>query len=205
MEGILGESASIIKIRRHIVAVAPTDATVLIYGESGTGKELIARAIHDKSPRANKPYIPINITAIPDTLLEGELFGSIKGAYTGSVANRLGKFELADEGTLFLDEIGDMPQNMQVKILRALQERQIYPLGDGTGKTVDVRFIVATNKDLKAEMKAGRFRSDLYYRVNVYPIYVPPLRERPEDIGVLLVHYLDKYHYSGARGYKIVV
>jgi two-component system nitrogen regulation response regulator NtrX len=169
--------------------VAPTPARVLITGQNGTGKELVARAIHALSPRAAGPFVEVNCAAIPSELIESELFGHVKGSFTGAFADRAGKFELADGGTLFLDEIGDMSLSAQAKVLRALQEGVISRVGSGKTLTVDVRVIAATNKHLEAEIRAGRFREDLLYRVNVVPIEVPPLRERRGDIPQLVTHF----------------
>src|ERR1700751_2840221 len=172
--------------------VGPTKATVLLGGERGVGKDLIARAIHEKSRRANGPFLKINSTAIPENLLESELFGFEKGAFTGAVASKPGKVELADKGTLFLDEIGDVPPATQVKLLRVLQEREFERLGGTRTVKVDVRLIAATNRDLRAALEEGTFRQDLYYRLNVVPIHIPPLRERKEDIPFLAIHFVEK-------------
>jgi len=186
---IIGASASMRNIFTQITKVAPTDTTVLITGESGTGKELVAQAIYEHSPRHGKPFIKFNCIAIPEGLLESELFGHEKGAFTGAVARKKGKFELADGGTIFLDEIGDMPLTTQAKILRVLQEREFERVG-GTGKIqVDVRIIVATNKNLTEMVKTGAFREDLFYRLNVFNIHLPPLREKREDIPALVNHF----------------
>lgn len=180
-------------IFKLIGKAAPTDATVLIQGESGTGKELIANAIQRHSRRSDKPFVKVNCAALPETLLESELFGHARGAFTGAIAERKGRFELADGGTIFLDEISDMTPQLQTKLLRVLQQRSFERVGGKETITVDVRVIAATNKNLDAEMKAGRFRDDLYYRLNVMPIVVPPLRERPEDIPELVEHFIAKY------------
>jgi two-component system response regulator AtoC len=176
-----------------ISEVAPTNATVLITGESGTGKELIARAIHDRSIRREHPFVSVNCGALPDTLMESELFGYEKGAFTGAAATRIGRIELASQGTLFLDEVGDMSPKTQVDLLRILQDRELRRLGGTRSITVDVRFIAATNMDLKAEIDERRFREDLYYRLNVVPVVVPPLRERREDIPLLLDSFLREF------------
>jgi len=173
--------------------VAPTNSTVLIGGESGVGKDLIARAIHQNSRRASGPFIKINSTAIPDTLFESELFGFERGAFTGALASKPGKFELADKGTLFLDEIGDVPAPIQVKLLRVLQEREFERLGGTKTLKVDIRMIAATNRDLRAALEEGTFREDLYYRLNVVPIDIPPLREHKEDIPELINHFLARF------------
>ncbi|MBV8071626.1 MAG: sigma-54-dependent Fis family transcriptional regulator, partial [Acidobacteriaceae bacterium] len=180
------------EIFHTVERVAPTRATVLIAGESGVGKDMIARAIHQHSPRRNKPYVKINCTSLPENLMESELFGYEKGAFTGATASKPGKFEQADGGTAFLDEIGDVPGNIQVKLLRILQERQFERLGSNVTRNVDVRVIAATNVDLRAALEQGRFREDLYYRLNVVPISVPPLRERMEDIPFLAMHFVKK-------------
>jgi two-component system nitrogen regulation response regulator NtrX len=189
----LGTSTPVLGILEQIAKVAPTNARVLIMGESGTGKELIAQAIHDRSRRADKPFVKVNCAAIPEELIEAELFGSVKGAYTGSVGSREGKFQAADGGTIFLDEVGDMSLRVQTKVLRALQEGEIERVGSDETITVDVRVIAATNKDLVREVAAGRVREDLYYRLNVVPILAPPLRARADDIPLLAKTFLDRY------------
>jgi len=191
VQDLTGESASIQSLRTQIKRVAPTDSWVLITGENGTGKEIVARSIHQKSKRAKKSMIAVNCAAIPDELIESELFGYEKGAFTGANKSHIGKFELAHKGTLFLDEIGDMSLKTQAKILRILEEQSFERLGGEKSINVDVRVIVATNKDLKQEIQKGRFREDLYYRLKVFPLHVPPLRERPEDIPVLLDEFLN--------------
>jgi two-component system nitrogen regulation response regulator NtrX len=187
---MVGESYAIAQLREQIAMAAPTNGRVLIQGENGTGKELVARSIHNLSHRRNAPFVEVNCAAIPEELIESELFGHIKGAFTGAVADRRGKFELADTGTLFLDEIGDMTLKTQAKVLRALQEQIVEPVGGTTSVKVDVRVLAATNKDLPGEIRAGRFREDLYFRLNVIPIFVPPLRERAEDIPLLADHFM---------------
>ena len=174
------------QVRTLITQVAPSDANVLILGESGTGKELVARSIHRQSARAGKPFVPVNCGAIPADLLESELFGHEKGAFTGAITSRAGRFELAEGGTLFLDEIGDMSPHMQVKLLRVLQERSFERVGSNTTRYTDVRIIAATHRNLEAEIETGRFREDLFYRLDEFPIQMPPLRERSEDIPVLV-------------------
>ncbi|RLJ70464.1 Nif-specific regulatory protein [Hydrogenivirga caldilitoris] len=193
VEGIVGRSREIMNVLELIHRVAPTNATVFMRGESGVGKEVFARAIHFLSPRADKPFIAINCGAIPENLLEAELFGYEKGAFTGAYSSKKGKFELANGGTLFLDEIGELPLQLQVKLLRAIQEKEIERLGGSKPIKVDVRIIAATNRDLESMVKEGKFREDLYYRLNVVPIFIPPLRERKEDIPVLVQHFLEKF------------
>jgi DNA-binding NtrC family response regulator len=196
---IIGESEGIKNCLSLVERVAETDSTVLVTGESGTGKELIARAIHYNSHRAKHPFVAINCGAIPSELLESELFGHVKGAFTGAISNRIGRFEMADEGTLFLDEIVDLDPSMQVKILRALQERVFEPVGATKSVQVNVRVIAATNIDLDKAVKEGRFREDLYYRLNVIPIQIPALRERKTDIPVLLNHFLNQYNKNKTK------
>ncbi|MCP3166537.1 sigma-54-dependent transcriptional regulator [Myxococcus qinghaiensis] len=191
---IIGESPQMQDVYKVIDKVADTPSTVLITGESGTGKELIATALHGASSRRDKPFIKINCAAIPATLLESELFGYERGAFTGAVTSKPGRFELADEGTLFLDEIGEIPVEMQVKLLRALQEGEFERVGGIKTTRVDVRLVAATNRDLQAEIEAGRFRKDLYYRLAVVPLTLPPLRERRSDILMLARHFVDKYN-----------
>ena len=187
---IIGQSRAIRGILSQIMKVAPTDSTVLISGDSGTGKELVATSIHQHSLRKGKPMVKLNCVAIPEGLLESELFGHEKGAFTGASSKKLGKFELANGGTLFLDEIGDMPLNTQAKVLRALQEREIERVGGASPIKIDVRFIAATNKNLAEMVEEGSFREDLYYRLNVFSLYLPPLTERKEDISILVQHFL---------------
>lgn len=192
-ENIIGDSNAMQSIYSLVDKVAPTDSTVLILGESGTGKELIANIIHCNSERTLKPLVTVNCSAIPHELLETELFGHEKGAFTGAVATKLGKFEIADGGTVFLDEIGDMAPGLQVKLLRVLQERAFERVGGTKTIKVDVRIIAATNKNLEDEVSAGRFREDLYYRLNVIPVQLPPLRERTEDLPLLCNYFIDRY------------
>lgn len=189
---IVGASASIRTLVAQIERVAPTGARVLITGENGTGKELVARALHAQSPRAKQPFIEVNCAAIPSELIESELFGHMKGSFTGAVADRAGKFEQADGGTLFLDEIGDMSLAAQAKVLRVLQEGEVTRIGGSKVRKVDVRVLAATNKHVEAEIAAGRFREDLYYRVNVVPMVVPALRERRDDIPMLVQHFIER-------------
>lgn len=193
LENMIGKSTAIEKLKSTIRTVAPTGSTVLIYGESGTGKELVARAVHACSPRAGEPFVSINCGAFPESLLESELFGYVKGAFTGASQNKRGLFEVASGGTIFLDEISEMSIGMQVKLLRVLQERTLRPVGGVQEVAFDVRVIAATNKDLRSMVAANTFREDLFYRVSVIPINVPPLRERRDDIELLATHFLKKY------------
>jgi formate hydrogenlyase transcriptional activator len=192
-EEIVGDSPPLLALLRRVDQVAPTDSTVLIYGETGTGKELIARAIHDRSNRKNRPLVKVNCSAISAGLVESELFGHVKGAFTGAFERRVGRFELADGGTIFLDEVGELPLDTQVKLLRVLQEREFEPVGSNRSVSVDVRIICATNRDLEESIKASTFRSDLYYRLNVFPLHVPPLRERRSDIDQLATFFVSRY------------
>jgi len=193
IDGIIGTSPVLREVYKILEKVAPTDSTVLVTGESGTGKELLVRALHKNSRRHEKPFVPINCGAIPRELLESELFGHEKGAFTHAIRSRPGRFELADGGTIFLDEIGEMDLSLQVKILRALQEKEIERVGGTVTKHVDVRVVAATNRDLETEVAAGRFREDLFYRLNVIPLHLPPLRERGEDIMTLAAHFLEGF------------
>jgi len=192
-QGIVGNNARLKAVLEDVQIVAPADSSVLIRGETGTGKELIARAIHDLSPRKNHPFVKVNCAAIPSGLLESELFGHEKGAFTGAIAQKIGRFELANKGTLFLDEVGDIPLELQPKLLRVLQEREFERLGSTRTQRVDVRLVAATNADLAPMLAEKKFRSDLYYRLNVFPIAVPPLRERRDDIEGLIRHFANKY------------
>ena len=190
---IIGSCASMLEVYRKVQKVAPTDISVLITGETGTGKELIAREIHNRSPRATGPFVVINCGAIPENLMESELFGHVRGAFTGAVATREGKFQAANKGTLFLDEIGELPLSLQVKLLRALQERTVTRVGDSRPERVDIRVLAATHRDLDEEIRVGRFREDLYYRLNVVNVFLPPLRERGDDVVVIAKLLLQKY------------
>jgi two-component system response regulator PilR (NtrC family) len=193
LDNIIGASPAMEKLKQTIRTVASTQSTVLVYGESGTGKELVARAVHACSPRSAEPFVSINCGAFPETLLESELFGYVKGAFTGANQNKRGLFEVADGGTIFLDEIGEMSLTMQVKLLRVLQERCVRPVGGTEEIAIDVRVIAATNRDLEKQVAENTFREDLYYRLNVIPITVPPLRDRREDVPLLVNHFLRKY------------
>jgi formate hydrogenlyase transcriptional activator len=190
---IVGGSTSLRKVLKRLETVAPTDSTVLIYGETGTGKELIARAIHDLSPRRSKAFVKLNCAAIPTGLLESELFGHEKGAFTGAIAQRIGRFEVANGGTIFLDEIGEIPLEFQTKLLRVLQEREFERLGSSRTLRTDARLIAATNRDLEAMASEQKFRSDLFFRLNVFPVQVPPLREREGDIPQLVRHFTQQF------------
>ncbi len=192
-EGIVGQSSALRHVLNLVETVAPSDSTVLLLGETGTGKELIARAIHERSRRKDRTFVKLNCAAIPTGLLESELFGHERGAFTGAIAQKTGRMELADQGTLFLDEVGDIPTEIQPKLLRALQEREFERLGSNRTKQVDVRLVAATNRDLNQMMENREFRSDLYYRLNVFPIRIPPLRERPEDVPLLVRYFAQKY------------
>ena len=200
---LIGDSAAMTVLREQIMRVAPTSASVLVTGENGTGKELVARSIHYYSQRRGKPFVAINCAAIPEELIESELFGHEKGAFTGALAQKKGKFDLADGGTLFLDEIGDMSLKTQAKVLRILQERCFERVGGTRLVSVDVRIIAATNKELDEEIRQGRFREDLYYRLNVVPFRVPALRERPADIRLLIPYFMDQFHRREGRESKV--
>jgi two-component system, NtrC family, response regulator PilR len=193
LDNIIGASPAMEKLKQTIRTVASTQSTVLVYGESGTGKELVARAVHTCSPRVAEPFVSINCGAFPETLLESELFGYVKGAFTGANQNKRGLFEVADGGTIFLDEIGEMSLTMQVKLLRVLQERTVRPVGGTDEIAIDVRVIAATNRDLEKQVAENTFREDLYYRLSVIPVTVPPLRDRREDVALLVNHFLHKY------------
>jgi formate hydrogenlyase transcriptional activator len=200
-EQIIGSSPALESVLEQVERVAPTDSTVLIQGETGTGKELIARAIHNISARCGRTFTKLNCAAIPFDLLESELFGHEKGAFTGAIAQKVGRFEIADKGTLFLDEVGDIPLALQPKLLRVLQEQEFERLGSTRTHQVDVRLVAATNRDLAAMVKRSEFRSDLYYRLNVFPVLLPPLRARREDIPALVAHFVDIF---GCRMGKLI-
>lgn len=199
---IIGKSRRMKELFENLSLIAPSDATILIYGESGTGKELVANAVHQNSPRAQNPFIKVSCAALPETLLESELFGHERGAFTGALNRKAGRFQLADGGTLFLDEVNVMSSATQVKLLRVLQEREFEPLGSTKTIHVDIRLIAATNKELEVEVKEGRFREDLFYRLNVVPIRLPPLRERKEDIPLLAEHFFKVYQEKNKRSIK---
>jgi formate hydrogenlyase transcriptional activator len=192
-EQIIGQSPALESVLVQVERVAPTDSTVLVQGETGTGKELIARAVHQLSARCGRAFVKLNCAAIPLDLLESELFGHEKGAFTGAIAQKIGRFELAHRGTLFLDEVGDIPPALQPKLLRVLQEQEFERLGSTHTHQVDVRLVAATNRDLAEMVKRGEFRIDLYYRLNVFPVLLPPLRERPGDIPALVTHFVEKF------------
>jgi formate hydrogenlyase transcriptional activator len=192
-EQIIGTSPALESVLELVEQVAPTDSSVLIQGETGTGKELIARATHNLSGRCGRPFIKLNCAAIPFDLLESELFGHERGAFTGAIAQKIGRFEMADKGTLFLDEVGDIPPGLQPKLLRVLQEQEFERLGSTRTQQVNIRLVAATNRNLAEMVKSGQFRSDLYYRLNVFPIALPPLRERPQDIPALVEHFVQTY------------
>jgi len=198
-EQVIGHSPALEAVLEQVERVAPTDSTVLIQGETGTGKELIAHAIHNLSSRCGRPFVRLNCAAIPLDLLESELFGHEKGAFTGAIAQKIGRFELADKGTLFLDEVGDIPPALQPKLLRVLQEQEFERLGSTRTNKVDVRLVAASNRDLTLMANRGEFRSDLYYRLNVFPILLPPLRERREDIPALVTHFVELFGQRMSR------
>ena len=201
---IIGQSENMQEIFRVIDKVADTDSTIIIHGESGTGKGLVARAIHKNSHRKDKPFIPINCGAIPENLLESELFGHVRGAFTGATSPKPGKFELADGGTIFLDEIGDMSAELQVKVLRVLEDKEFEQVGGSKTIKVDVRIIAATHRDLEEEVQKGAFREDLYYRLNVIPVHLPPLRERKSDVSLLVCHFLRYFNEKNNRTVEVV-
>jgi transcriptional regulator with GAF, ATPase, and Fis domain len=190
---IIGSSAALKSVLAQVELVAPTNSTVLVLGETGTGKELIARAIHNLSPRCGRPFVKLNCAAIPFDLLESELFGHERGAFTGAIAQKIGRFELADNGTLFLDEVGDIPLALQPKLLRVLQEQEFERLGSGRTHRANVRLVAATHRDLTEMVRRNEFRSDMYYRLNVFPVALPPLRDRRQDIAQLVLHFVDVF------------
>jgi transcriptional regulator with GAF, ATPase, and Fis domain len=200
---MIGDHPSIKKIQEIVRRVAPTDATVLITGESGTGKELVARAIHAASPRAPRPFVPVNCAAIPENLLESELFGHARGAFTGAHSSRLGMFQVANHGTIFLDEVGELPLSLQAKLLRVLQDGEVRPVGTDHSVAVQVRVIAATNKELPHQVEKGSFREDLFFRLQVIPVHLPPLRARRSDIPILVQHFLDKANEKHGLGVVI--
>ena len=199
---MVGESYAMRQLREQVAMAAPTNGRVLIYGENGTGKELVARTVHALSRRRAAAFVEVNCAAIPEELIESELFGHVRGAFTGAVADRRGKFEVADGGTIFLDEIADMSLKTQAKVLRVLQEQTMEAVGGSARIKVDARVLAATNKDLQAEIRAGRFREDLYFRLNVIPIFVPPLRDRQEDIPLLADHFMADFAREYGRRVK---
>ncbi|MHC4501060.1 MAG: sigma-54 interaction domain-containing protein, partial [Planctomycetota bacterium] len=199
---MVGSSSTMQQVYRLIEQVADSNTTVLIRGESGTGKDLVAHAIHYNSPRADKPFVKVNCTALPEALLESELFGHEKGAFTGAIERKLGRFERANGGTIFLDEIGDFPLNLQVKLLRVIQFKEFERLGGYETIKANVRIIVATNKNLEEQIEKALFREDLYYRINVFPIYLPPLRERKDDIMLLADYFLEKLAAANSKDIK---
>jgi formate hydrogenlyase transcriptional activator len=203
-ESIVGESPALAAVLEELSLVAPTDATVLVLGETGTGKELIAQAIHNRSGRAGRPFIRVNCAAIPPSLIASELFGHEKGAFTGAVQRRMGRFESAHRGTIFLDEIGELPMETQISLLRVIQERELERIGSNVPVKVDVRIITATNRDLGEAVRAGTFREDLYYRLNVFPIHLPALRERLDDIPLLAEHFMEKIAARAGRRFRAI-
>ena len=203
-DAIVGQSSILKSVLEEVNLVAPTDATVLILGETGTGKELIARAIHERSNRASRPFIRVNCAAIPPSLIASELFGHERGAFTGALQRRLGRFEAANGGTIFLDEIGELPMETQVALLRVLQEREFERVGSSVPISVDVRIIAATNRDLKAAVAAGTFRPDMFYRLNVFPIHVPALRERLDDIPALVEHFVERFARKSGKTFNVI-
>src|ERR687897_751676 len=202
LNNIIGKSKAIHDVLELVKKVANTQATVLITGESGTGKELVALALHGHSDRKDKLFLPVNCGALPETLLESLLFGHIKGSFTGAFANQEGLLEKARGGTIFLDEIGEIPQHLQVKLLRALEAKEILPIGSTTPQRIDVRVLAATNRNLQKEVEAGHFREDLYYRLNIMEIHIPPLCERPEDIPLLVDHLIKRHNPELKRNFR---
>jgi formate hydrogenlyase transcriptional activator len=203
-EEIVGSSESLRQVLAHVAKVAPTDSTVLISGETGTGKELIARALHKRSNRSTRSFIRVNCAAIPQSLIASELFGHEKGAFTGALQRRAGRFEVADGGTIFLDEIGELPVETQIALLRVLQEHEFEPIGSNRALRVDVRVVAATNRDLGRAVEAGTFRQDLFYRLNVFPIRIPPLRERVDDIPLLVEYSIDRYAKKAGKKFRAI-
>jgi Nif-specific regulatory protein len=203
LPNIIGESPIFQQVLKSVKKVAGTDTTVLLLGESGTGKELVAQTLHYQSHRAKEPYVPVNLAALPENLIEVELFGVEKGGYTGAVGRRIGRFETADNGTIFLDEIGELPMNLQVKLLRVLQERSFERVGSSKSIHVNVRVVAATNRNLLEEIKNGNFREDLYWRLNVVPVVLPPLRQRSSDIPLLLNYYIEKFNHTYIRNVRL--
>jgi formate hydrogenlyase transcriptional activator len=203
-ETIVGKSAALSTVLQQVNLVAPTDTTVLILGETGTGKELIARAIYERSNRSKRPFVRVNCAAIPASLITSELFGHEKGAFTGALQRRLGRFEAANGGTIFLDEIGELPMETQIALLRVLQEREIERVGSSQSIPIDVRIIAATNRDLNAAVVAGTFRRDMYYRLNVFPIHMPSLRERADDIPLLVEHLIQRYAGKAGKRFRSI-
>ncbi len=203
-EAIVGESAAVRAMLRDVKKVAGVETTVLLMGETGTGKELVARAIHEASPRRERALVKMNCGAIPQGLVESELFGHERGAFTGALQRRIGRFETADKGTLFMDEVGELPSDIQVKLLRVLQEQEFERIGSTRSQKVNVRLVAATNRDLESEVSAGRFRRDLFYRLNVFPVRIPPLRERISDVPLLVKHFLAQLERKLAKPLQAV-
>ncbi|HTW49458.1 MAG TPA: sigma-54 dependent transcriptional regulator [Acidobacteriaceae bacterium] len=203
-DAIVGQSSALTNVLQEVGLVAPTDTTVLVLGETGTGKELIAQAIHNRSGRAGRPFIRVNCAAIPPSLIPSELFGHEKGAFTGALQRRMGRFESAHRGTIFLDEVGELPMETQISLLRVIQERELERIGSSVPVKVDVRIIAATNRDLSEAVKTGTFREDLYYRLNVFPIHVPALRERLDDIPLLVEHFVAKFAARAGRRFRAI-